>query len=55
MSCMDGLTIRLTAEQAEGLAEVAAEQDRSRGAIVRSLVGAYLHARAESEEKTDDG
>jgi len=51
MPCMDGLTIRLTPEQAEGLAEAAAEQSRSRGEVVRLLLDSYLAVRsAETEE-----
>jgi predicted transcriptional regulator len=50
------LAVRLDADMSEALAEVAAEQDRSRSAIVRSLIGAYVvAARAESEEDDRDG
>jgi predicted transcriptional regulator len=45
------LAVRLDAGMSEALAEVAAEQDRSRSAIVRSLIDAYVvAARAEIEE-----
>jgi predicted transcriptional regulator len=49
------LAVRLDADLSEALAELADVEDRSRSQIVRSLIGAYVAARAEVEEVDRDG
>jgi predicted transcriptional regulator len=48
------LIVRLDSGMAEALTEVADVEDRSRSQIVRSLIGAYVAARAESEENDSE-
>jgi len=57
MSCMKDstLAIRLDSDLAEALTEVADVEDRSRSQIVRSLIGAYVAARAEQAQEDSDG
>jgi hypothetical protein len=47
------LTVRLSERQAEVLAQVALEQDRSRGAVVRRLVDLLGDARSDGNDNTD--
>jgi hypothetical protein len=48
------MSVRITAQQAEALAAAAAEQDRSRGAVVRALVDALVRVRADRhDERTE--
>ena len=42
------LSVRITTDQAEGLAAVAREQGRSKGEVVRRLVDVYLAVRADA-------
>jgi predicted transcriptional regulator len=49
------LIVRLDSGMAEALTEVADVEGRSRSQVVRSLLAAYVAARAEVEEVDRDG